>query len=1075
MMEVLMRRCRWFVWVILVVVVLASVSVSVFSLYRTRADSAALESIPAVSPLVARSTPLGDTNASQRLSLSINLSLRNMTLLQQYVRGVYTPGSYLYHRYLRPSEFESLYGPTAQDVQQVVAYLRGEGFTVTHAVAGQQVIDFTGMVAQAEQAFSVHIAQYRSQTGRVFYANSTAPRVPLALRPLIANINGLNNAVVYTHPPLPSHTLSGARSPLTASCLGPGSNALQYLLASQFATAYNYTGAYNSGLHGEGQSIALFELDSYTPSDIAGFQACYDAGSPTRINKVYIDGGAGPQGSGALEVELDMDVVLGMLHNLANLFVYEAPNNSTGYNDEWSQIISDDVPVVSTSWGLCEPNMQGTDVTAENNFFLQAVAQGQSLLAAAGDNGAYDCNDGTLQVDDPASNPYMTGAGGTHLNVAGNGSYAGESVWAGTPNSNNGGGGGVSSLWAMPSYQSGPGVINGTYSSHVPCNVPVGQYCREVPDVSLNADPDTGYVVYCTVAVAFCSSGAPWQGVGGTSAAAPMWATIATLANEYAVAHGGTNLGFLNPTLYALLSSATLYSRAFHDVTSGNNLYYPALANYDMASGIGTANAYQFIVSASTLPSQPNVPGSTRWYFAEGHLGNNFQEYLTLENPSASSYAHVTINYLLRGKSPVSQSMTLNPSTRSTVNVNNVLRVPSFARVGQDVSLSITSDIPIVAERPIYFTFFGNTPGGSDIVGQTQPGLHFTFANGETLPGYSTYITVLNPIGQQAASVTVTYFSGGSQIGQSTMTVPAGQRNTLMANDTLGPGKQFYIKVDSDQPVVVERPMYYHTTVAGIAGTVNGGSSVQGVAPATDWYYAAGGTGSSSAPAQENVIIANPDANGSGTAASVTISYALPGGTEQNFNVSITAKSQVIESVNSAMGQAALVAIHITSTNGIPIVTERQQFFNNTTLVPTPTGVEVVGVTPSNNGLPTVYSFAEGHVGNSFSEAITVFNPNNTPISVAVTYFVTGGSTRFLTQQTLSLSATGVAQATANIFLYVPAASSGSIPEDTSIVVQSLPASGSNHALPIVAERSLYFNYFGSTPGESSVTGYSGG
>lgn len=1069
-----MRRSRWFVWLLVVVVVVASVSVSLFSLYGTRANSTALESVPAVSPLVARSAQLGDANASQRLSLNINLSLRNTVQLRQYVQGVYTPGSYLFHRYLRPAEFQALYGPTAQDVQQVVTFLRGAGFTVTHAAPGQQVIDFSGTVAQAEQAFAVHIALYRSKSGRVFYANSTAPRVPLALRPLIVNINGLNNAVVYTHPPLPSHTLSGARSPRTASCLGPGSNALQYLLASQFATAYNYTGAYNAGLHGEGQSIALFELDSYTSSDIAGFQACYDSGSPTRINTVMIDGGPGPQGSGALEVELDMDVVLGMLHNLANLFVYEAPNTSAGYNDEWNQILNDDIPVVSTSWGLCEPNMQGTDVTAENNFFMQAVAQGQSLLAAAGDNGAYDCNDGTLQVDDPASNPYMTGVGGTHLNVGGNGAYSGESVWAGTPNASNGGGGGVSSLWAMPSYQSGPGVINNTYSSHLPCNVPVGQYCREVPDVSLNADPDVGYVVYCTVSVAFCSSGAPWQGVGGTSAAAPMWATIATLANEYAVAHGGTNLGFLNPTLYRLLSSASLYSRVFHDVTSGNNLYYPALANYDMASGIGTANAYQFVVSASTLPAQPNVPGSTRWYFAEGHMGNNFQEYLTLENPGASSYAHVTINYLLRGKSPVSQSMTLNPSTRSTVNVNNVLRVPSFASVGQDVSLAITSDIPIVAERPIYFTFFGTTPGGSDIVGQTQLGQHFTFANGQTQPGYSTYLTVLNPLGQQTATVAITYFSGGSQIGQSVMTVPSGQRNTLMANDTLGPGKQFYIQVDSNQPVVVERPMYVHAAVAGISGTVNGGSSVQGVAPATDWYYAAGGTGSSGVPTQENLIIANPDTSGQGTAANVTISYALPGGNVQNFNVSVPAKSQLIENVNADMGQAALLSIHVASTNSVAIVTERQQFFKNTTLVPTPTSVEVVGVTPGTNGLPTVYSFAEGHVGNSFSEAIIVFNPNNTPISVAVTYFVTRGSTRFLTQQTISLAATGVAQATANVLLYVPAASSGSIPEDTSIVVQSLPASGSGHALPIVAERSLYFNYFGNTPGESSVTGYSG-
>ncbi len=1068
-----MRRSRWFVWGILAVVVLASVSMSLFSLYRTRADQAALESIPAVSPLVAHSALLGDAGASQRLSLSINLNLRNTAMLQQYVQGVYTPGSYLYHRYLRPAEFEALYGPTTQQVQAVVSFLRGQGLTVTRAVPGQQVIDFNGTVAQAEQAFAVHISMYRANDGRVFYANSAAPRVPLALRPLIVNINGLNDAVVYTHPPIPTHNLSGARSPLTISCLGPGSNALQYLLPAQFATAYNYTGAYNSGLHGEGQSIALFELDEYTSSDISGYQACYDSSSPTRVNTVMIDGGPASQTSGALEVQLDMDVVMGMLNNLANLFVYEAPNTGTGYNDEWNQIINDDIPVVSTSWGLCEPNMQGTDVTAENQFFIEAEAQGQSLLAAAGDTGAYDCNDGTLQVDDPASNPYMTGVGGTSLVVNSNNTYHSESIWSGTPNSYNGGGGGVSSLWTMPSYQSGPGVIS-SYSSGSPCNVSGSQYCREVPDVSLNADPDVGYVVYCTVAVVGCTSGAPWQGVGGTSAAAPMWAAIVTLANEYAVAHGGTNLGFLNPTLYALLNSSSAYGNAFHDVTSGNNLYYPATSHYDMASGIGSANAYEFVILASSLPSQPNVPGSTRWYFAEGHMGNNFQEYLTLENPSASSYAHVTINYLLRGKSPVSQAMTLNPSTRTTVNVNNVLRVPALPGLDRMCRSHITSDISIVAERPIYFSFFGNTPGGSDIVGQTQFGMHFTFANGQTQPGYSTYITVLNPIGQQTATITVTYFSGGVQIGQSTMTVPAGQRNTLMANDTLGAGKQFYIQVDSNQPVVVERPMYFHTSVGGISGTVNGGSSVQGVTPATDWYYAGGGTGSSGAPSQEHLIIANPDTSGLGTAASVTISYAQAGGTVQTVNVSVPAKSQLIENVNADIGQVALVAIHVSSTNSIAIVTERQQFFSSPTLVPTPTGVEVVGVTPGTNGLPTVYSFAEGHVGNSFSETITLYNPNNTQISVAVTYFVTRGSTRFLTQETVKIPATGVAQAKANIFLYVPANSSGTIPEDTSIVVQSLPVSGSGPVLPIVAERSLFFNYTSNTPGESSVVGYSG-
>ncbi len=1076
-----MQRSRWFMGIMLISIVLSLVGPLFLSHLTFASPPATSAEIAAVSPLVARSQALGNVDPQLPLSMSINLSLRNASELKQYMQGVYTPGSYLYHRYLRPSQFAALYGPTAQDVQQVTDFLRAQGLTVTRASAGQQLIDFSGTVAQAQQAFAVQIRSYRSRQGRVFYANSSAPRVPLALRPLIVNINGLNNAVVRTHPPLSPKPVEGARSPRTISCPGPGSNALQYLTPAQFASAYNYTGAYNAGLRGEGQSIALFELDTYTPSDISNFQSCYDANSPTRINTVLIDGGPPAQTSGGLEVELDIQIELGMLRNLTNLFVYEAPNTDTGYNDEWAQILADDVPIVSDSWGACEPNLSGTNVLVEQQYFIQAALQGQSLLAASGDNGANDCGDGTPNVDDPASNPYMTGVGGTRLTINSNGSYNSESTWSDSASAT-GSGGGISTLWGMPPSsttslpysQSGPGVIS-SYSSGTPCRAAAGQYCREVPDIAMNADPAVGYLVYCTIVVASCSPSSPFVRVGGTSAAAPMWAAIVALTNQYALAQGGNNLGFLNPLLYTLLNSSTLYARAFHDVTSGSNLVYPATSGYDMTTGIGTANAYGFVIAAVSLPQSRAVPASTRWYMAEGHVGNRFQEWLTLENPSISSIARVTVNYLLRGKGPFSQSLTLNPSTRSTINVNDALRVNSNSSVGQDVSLYITSDIPIVAERPIYFTFLGNTPGGSDIIGQTQTAMSFTFANGETLPGFYTFITALNPIGQPAATVTVSYFSGGALIGQSSMTIPAGQRNTLVANNTLGTGKSFYIQVDSNQPVVVERPMYFRTAVAGVGNVVQGGSSVQGVTPTTSWYYAGGNTGSPNAPSQENLVLANPDVNSSGTPAAVTITYALPGGVTRNVNVSVPAKSQLVENVNTDVGASSLVAMKVVSTNGIPIASERQQFFSNPSLVPVPTGVDVVGVTPGSSSLPAVYSFAEGHLGNNFAETITLFNPNNMPASAAVTFFVTRGGTRFLSQVTVNIPAMSVSQVNANNFLFVPANSQGALPEDTSIVVQSLPTNGgTGPTLPVVAERGLYFNFLGTTPGATSVIGYSG-
>src|SRR5579863_718153 len=322
-----MQRSRWFIRVMFILMLLCLAGPLFVSHLTFASSPASSGEVASVSPLVARSQMTGNVDPQLRLSMSINLPLRNQSALKQYMQALYTPGSYLYHRYLRPSDFAAQYGPSAQDVQQVADYLRGQGFTVTRAIAGQQVIDFSGSVAQAQQAFAVQINSYRASDGRIFYANSSAPRVPLALRPLILNINGLSNAVVRTHPPVhaqPINTATTARSPHTISCPTPGSNALQYLTPSRFASAYNYTGAYNAGLHGEGQSVALFELDLFTPSDISNFQACFDSNSPTRINTQLIDGGPLSQTAGGLEVQLDMEVVLGMLHNLTNLFVYEA-------------------------------------------------------------------------------------------------------------------------------------------------------------------------------------------------------------------------------------------------------------------------------------------------------------------------------------------------------------------------------------------------------------------------------------------------------------------------------------------------------------------------------------------------------------------------------------------------------------------------------------------------------------------------------------------------------------------------------------------------------------------------------
>ncbi len=295
---------------------------------------------------------------------------------------------------------------------------------------------------------------------------------------------------------------------------------------------------------------------------------------------------------------LVVEVILSQAPNLAKLIVYEAPNTTQGYNDEFARMVKDRTPVISVSWGDCEKNMGQQEVNQENQFFQQAAAQGQTILVAAGDSGSSSCfqlqggsYDTSLNADDPAAQPYVTSVGGTNLTLKSDNSYQSETVWNGGI-LGGAGGGGLSQFWKQPSWQTGPGVQN-QYSNGM----------RETPDVSLDADPATGYPVYCTAGSNCTGSGgitggsSGWLTVGGTSAAAPMWAAMIALANQQAAKAGKNTLGFLNPALYKI-GSGSSYSKDLHDITASgsndegfNGGAYPVTQNYDMATGWGTFNA----------------------------------------------------------------------------------------------------------------------------------------------------------------------------------------------------------------------------------------------------------------------------------------------------------------------------------------------------------------------------------------------------------------------------------------------------------------------------------------------------
>ena len=590
--------------IVLATVAVLVVGVGIFSLTfiaRATHDSRVPISGQTV-PLIRNASLLGAASGQQQLALSIGLQLRNQQELNALLSDQNNRHSSLYHHYLTPQQFAAEFGPTAAQQKQVVDYLRSQGITVTHVSPNGLLLDAIANVAQAQAAFAVQINNYQSGA-RHFYANATAPTVPSSIASLIVSIGGLDNSQ-HMHPltnlqsqqPVKAATAVHVRT--TKRALAGGGYGPTDLLG-----AYDGATLQQSGVKGNGQTVAVFELDGYQQSDVQQYFQTYNLGNPS-ISNVLVDGYNGAAGQGAIEVELDIEVVAAMAP-AASQIVYEGPNSTQGVNDTYNKIVTDNKAQITTiSWGECETQSGAAELQTLDGIFKQGAAQGISLFSAAGDSGAYDCNDTNLAVDSPASDPYVIGVGGTNLQTS-NGGYGSESVWSNPTDTQrspqgSGGGGGISNTFAQPTWQTGPGVKN-QYSN--------GN--REVPDVSADADPATGYVVYCTVAAAGC----PTTGsivVGGTSAAAPLWAGSTAMMNNYLQTQGKSGVGFITPQLYGLANSTQQYA-PFHDVTSGTNLYYPATANYDEASGIGTPDIYNIArdIAGGNVPTPSPTAGTT--------------------------------------------------------------------------------------------------------------------------------------------------------------------------------------------------------------------------------------------------------------------------------------------------------------------------------------------------------------------------------------------------------------------------------------------------------------------------------
>ena len=562
-----------------------------------------------------RSKAIGALSGTTTLAITVTLQPRDPAGLQALASQVATPGSSVYHDYLSVAQFAQRFGPTTPQIDAVEASMRAHGLHPGSVSPNGLSIRVVANAERLERAFSTSFERYLLPDGRTAFANVSAPLLDASVAKTVQGVIGLDTLATprpigLLHPQgtraraQTPHVVTGGPQPCAAattaqsSAQGSGSHT-----ADQLASAYRFSSLYGSGDLGAGQTIALYELEPYDPNDIAAYQACY--GTSTSVSDVPVDGGAG-SGAGAGEAALDIEDVLGLAPK-ANILVYSGPNSNSGSPgsgpyDTYSTIISQDVAkVISTSWGICESQEGSSNAAGEYTLFEEAATQGQTVVAAAGDSGAEDCTDqngnpiGGPAVDDPASQPFVTGVGGTTLDALG--PPPSETVWNESSQHppQGAGGGGISSFWTMPSYQSSAAaslnVINAS-SSGSPCHASNGGYCREVPDVSADADPFTGYLFYYNGAGTVIGAPSGWVGIGGTSAAAPLWAALLALTDASRVCNG-TPIGFANPGLYHAAGSA--YTSVFNDITSGNNNYtgaggFSAGLGYDMASGLGTPN-----------------------------------------------------------------------------------------------------------------------------------------------------------------------------------------------------------------------------------------------------------------------------------------------------------------------------------------------------------------------------------------------------------------------------------------------------------------------------------------------------
>jgi subtilase family serine protease len=601
----------------------------------------------------------------QSVSMVFNRSAAQEADLQTLIAAQQDPSSPQYHKWLTPEEFAARFGMTDADISKAAFWLQQQGLTIDGSSRSKTRLNFSGTVQQVEAAFSTEI-HYYTMDGEKHFAPASDVSVPAALAPVVLTIDNLS-----TFRPKPRVKFRSTQAPspkFTSSQSGS-----HFLTPGDIATIYDVKPAYQAGITGSGQSIAVVGQSSIALSDIKNFQSAAGLAQkdPTEILVPGTGAGAVSQGD-EMESDIDLEYSGGTAPGATIVFVYVGSNNNANVLNALVYAIDNrTAPIISISYGACESDTGQTEYNSLNATLAQAATQGQTILTAAGDNGSTDCSGNTnqsttaqeaLAVDFPSSSQYVTAMGGSEF-LAADVAIGNTAFWQAAPNSTtdaissalsyipemawnddalpqgstaaslSSGGGGVSMFTARPSWQTGvPGIPSGSF--------------RLLPDVSLTASPNNAGFLYCssdpsTTITGSCSHGfrdtnnSLLTVAGGTSFDAPTFAGMVALLNQKLNSSGQ---GVINPALYKLASNSATYASAFHDITAGSNeclagtslcsavgvSEYPATTGYDEATGLGSVdfnNLLSAFGSGSGSSSNSFTLTATNLTVADGSSG----------------------------------------------------------------------------------------------------------------------------------------------------------------------------------------------------------------------------------------------------------------------------------------------------------------------------------------------------------------------------------------------------------------------------------------------------------------------